>query len=145
MIEPESEDVLYFIPSELEARPDVPASPSHPRNDPRGYRVAAVAEWARFAAAFGGGGEVRCAGASQDAGLWLREFDKDSSWGRSNGLRSMLITALQHGVLGYPLVLPDMVGGNAYSQAMLEGGGDGGGTGGGTELGPPRFQRIPSG
>jgi len=88
-----------------------------------------AAAWARFAARFGGGGEVRCAASSQDAGLWLRAFDKDSSWGHANGLRSMIITALQHGVLGYPFVLPDMVGGNAYSEEMMADDDGGGGEG----------------
>jgi len=74
--------------------------------------------WARFAATFGGGGEVRCAHQSQDAGLWTREFDKDSRWGLQNGLRALITTALHLGVLGYPFVLPDMVGGNAYSEEM---------------------------
>ena len=71
--------------------------------------------WARMAAELGPAGEVRAAHASQDAGLWTREFDKDSSWSLHNGLRSLVTTALQFGVLGYPFVLPDMVGGNAYA------------------------------
>ncbi len=75
--------------------------------------------WTRFAARFGGGSEVRCAHQSQDAGLWTREFDKDSRWGLQNGLRALLTAALQLGVLGYPFVLPDMVGGNAYSEEMI--------------------------
>ena len=67
-----------------------------------------------MAAELGPAGEVRAAHASQDAGLWTREFDK-ARRGRSNGLRSLVTTALQFGVLGYPFVLPDMVGGNAYA------------------------------
>ncbi|KAL3925818.1 MAG: hypothetical protein SGPRY_003561 [Prymnesium sp.] len=89
--------------------------------------------WARFAARFGGGGEVRSAHESQDAAtcnlgyfrllrlqlllaiVWVREFDKQSRWDTSNGLRSLVSSALQFGVLGYAWVLPDMVGGNAYN------------------------------
>ena len=74
--------------------------------------------WARFAARFGGAGEVRAAHNSQDAGVWLREFDKDSRWGLQNGLHALITSALHQGVLGYPFVLPDMVGGNAYSDEM---------------------------
>lgn len=80
------------------------------------------AGWARLAATFGGGGEVRCADGSQDVGLWTREFDKDSRWSLQNGLRALVTSALHLGVLGYPFVLPDMVGGNAYSEAMTSDG-----------------------
>jgi len=83
--------------------------------DPNEY----CALWARFAARFGGGGEVRCACGTQAVGLWTREFDKDSKWTHHNGLRALITAAMQLGVLGYPFVLPDMVGGNAYSDAML--------------------------
>lgn len=47
--------------------------------------------------------------------VWVREFDKQSRWDASNGLRSLVSSALQFGVLGYAWVLPDMVGGNAYN------------------------------
>lgn len=87
--------------------------------------------WAAFAARFGGGGEVRCACGSQGAGLWTREFDKDSRWSHHNGLRALVTSALHLSVLGYPFVLPDMVGGNAYSDDMLGSGGDGDGDGDG--------------
>jgi len=71
--------------------------------------------WARLAARLGSAGEVRSAHGSQDVPVWLREFDKDSSWSQHNGLRSLITSALQMGVLGYAFVLPDMVGGNAYA------------------------------
>ena len=76
-------------------------------------------QWVRFAARFGGGGEVRCASRTQAAGIWTREFDKDSRWGLQNGLRALVTAALQLGVLGYPFALPDMVGGNAVSRWRL--------------------------
>jgi len=88
--------------------------PENVMEDPNEY----CGHWARLAARFGGGGEVRCAHRSQDAGLWTREFDKDSRWSLQNGLRALVTSALQLGVLGYPFVLPDMVGGNAYSDEM---------------------------
>mmetsp|Transcript_50876 Transcript_50876/g.150000 ORF Transcript_50876/g.150000 Transcript_50876/m.150000 type:complete len:334 (+) Transcript_50876:1443-2444(+) len=86
-------------------------APSHLVPRPNDF----AGEWARFASRFGGGGEVRAAHRSQDAALWVREFDKESVWGAANGLASLVTTALQLGVLGYPWVLPDMVGGNAYN------------------------------
>jgi alpha-glucosidase (family GH31 glycosyl hydrolase) len=42
-------------------------------------------------------------------------LDKDSVWGYDNGLRSVIPTALLFGLVGYPFVLPDMIGGNGYS------------------------------
>merc|ERR1719484_354664 len=93
-------------------------------SDPNDY----CARWAHFAARFGGGGEVRCADRSQRAGLWTREFDKDSRWSLHNGLRALVTSAMHLGVLGYPFVLPDMVGGNAYSDEMVGAGGGSGGS-----------------
>jgi hypothetical protein len=37
--------------------------------------------------------------------------DKSSTWGYDNGLKSMVTTLLQFGIVGYPFVLPDMIGG----------------------------------
>ena len=88
--------------------------------DPNAY----CSQWAAFAARFGGGGEVRCAAHSQSAGVWTREFDKDSRWSHHNGLRALITAALHLGLLGYPFVLPDMVGGNAYSEEMVDPQGD---------------------
>jgi len=89
-----------------------------PPFDPRPSAFAG--RWARFAARFGAAGEVRAAHASQDAAIWVREFDKESHWDASNGLQSLVTTALQMGVLGYPWVLPDMVGGNAYNEKAVQ-------------------------
>ncbi|WP_432215026.1 TIM-barrel domain-containing protein, partial [Salmonella enterica] len=41
-------------------------------------------------------------------------LDKDSVWDTDNGLRTMIPSLLHFGILGYPYVLPDMIGGNAY-------------------------------
>lgn len=40
--------------------------------------------------------------------------DKESRWGFDNGLKSLIPTVLTMGILGYPYVLPDMIGGNGY-------------------------------
>lgn len=45
-----------------------------------------------------------------------RLFDRFSSWGTANGLASVIPAALTAGLLGYPFVLPDMVGGNDYGE-----------------------------
>jgi len=43
-------------------------------------------------------------------------LDKDTAWSHDNGLRSIIPTALVSGILGYPFVLPDMIGGNGYGR-----------------------------
>ena len=58
--------------------------------------------------------EVRTGWRSQRHGVLFRECDKWSPWGPDNGLRAVLTQALTMGIIGYPFVLPDMIGGNAY-------------------------------
>lgn len=41
-------------------------------------------------------------------------MDKNSYWGYDNGLKTMIPTALLMSMLGYPFILPDMIGGNGY-------------------------------
>jgi myogenesis-regulating glycosidase len=57
--------------------------------------------------------EVRCGWRSQQHGIFFREYDKWSRWGIDNGLHAVLTQALTLGLIGYPFVLPDMIGGNA--------------------------------
>lgn len=59
--------------------------------------------------------EVRAGWRSQRQGIFFREWDKWSRWGIDNGLHSVLTQALTLSVIGYPFILPDMIGGNAYS------------------------------
>ncbi|HEY0601550.1 MAG TPA: glycoside hydrolase family 31 protein, partial [Herpetosiphonaceae bacterium] len=58
--------------------------------------------------------EVRAGWRSQRQGIFFREWDKWSRWGIDNGLHSVLTQALTLSMIGYPFVLPDMIGGNAY-------------------------------
>ncbi|GAU90242.1 hypothetical protein RvY_02689-2 [Ramazzottius varieornatus] len=51
---------------------------------------------------------------TQHQPIFVRMLDKDSVEGYDNGLRTMIPSALTFGILGYPFVLPDMIGGNAY-------------------------------
>lgn len=59
--------------------------------------------------------EVRTGWRSQRHGILFREWDKWSRWGIDNGLHSVLTQALALSLIGYPLILPDMIGGNAYN------------------------------
>lgn len=67
-----------------------------------------------FAAALFPLSEVRCGWGNQRASILFRQWDKSSRWGLDNGLRSVITGALSMGLAGYPFVLPDMVGGNAW-------------------------------
>lgn len=50
----------------------------------------------------------------QNLPIFYRMLDKGSRWGYDNGLQSLIPSLLQFGILGYPFVLPDMIGGNNY-------------------------------
>lgn len=66
-------------------------------------------------ATFGGLIETRVAHRNQKLPIFIRMFDKTTSWGyEDNGLKSLIPSILQFGIMGYPFVLPDMIGGNAW-------------------------------
>ncbi|XP_049939040.1 myogenesis-regulating glycosidase-like [Schistocerca serialis cubense] len=71
-------------------------------------------DYVKNAAQFGSMIEVRVGQHSQQFPYYVRMLDKDSRWGFDNGLASMVTTLLQMNMVGYPFVLPDMVGGNGY-------------------------------
>ena len=81
-----------------------------PLSDPSEYTT----KYVTAVAALGTQIEVRAGYQSQNLPIFVRMFDKDSKWGYDNGLKTMIPTALTMGVLGYPFILPDMIGGNAY-------------------------------
>lgn len=54
----------------------------------------------------------------QSARPMFRLFDRFSTWGYENGLRSVIPALLTSGILGFPFVLPDMVGGNVYGEEV---------------------------
>jgi hypothetical protein len=62
--------------------------------------------------------EVRVGAHAQHLPIFVRMMDKDSNWGYVNGLKTIIPDALTFGLLGYPFVLPDMIGGNAYKGAL---------------------------
>ncbi|CAD5122899.1 unnamed protein product [Dimorphilus gyrociliatus] len=71
--------------------------------------------YAQLVFSFGSQIETRIGFQSQKFGIFVRMFDKHSSWGFDNGLASLIPNALQFGIVGYPFILPDMIGGNGYS------------------------------
>ncbi|XP_053157463.1 myogenesis-regulating glycosidase-like [Hemicordylus capensis] len=56
--------------------------------------------------------EVRVGYQSQHVSCFVRAMDRDSIWGHELGLKSLIPTVLTIGLLGYPFILPDMIGGN---------------------------------
>ncbi len=58
--------------------------------------------------------EVRSGWKNQTAPIFFRQWDKATSWGLDNGMHSVLTSALSMSMTGYPFILPDMIGGNAY-------------------------------
>ncbi|CAH1780363.1 unnamed protein product [Owenia fusiformis] len=72
--------------------------------------------YAELCSKFGGMIEVRVGYQSQNLPIFIRIMDKDSVWGYNNGLKSLIPSSLLFGILGYPFVLPDMIGGNAYDE-----------------------------
>lgn len=64
--------------------------------------------------------EVRAASRGcQSYVSFLRLFDKFSVWNFDNGLASIIPATLVAGIVGYPFVLPDIVGGNCYDDRQL--------------------------
>ena len=55
--------------------------------------------------------EVRSGWRNQDLPIFVRMMDKDSNWSRAKGLKTLIPTALTFSLLGYPYILPDMIGG----------------------------------
>lgn len=67
--------------------------------------------------------EVRVGYQSQNISCFFRLVDRDSVWGYDLGLRSLIPAVLTVSMLGYPFILPDMVGGNVVPE-RIAGGGD---------------------
>ncbi|MGC8578970.1 MAG: glycoside hydrolase family 31 protein [bacterium] len=59
--------------------------------------------------------EFRAGWFAQNDGQIMREYDKDSIWGNNNGLASVLPQMFSLEMIGYPFILPDMIGGNGYT------------------------------
>ena len=59
--------------------------------------------------------ELRVGYRTQQYPAFVRVMDKDSKWDHDNGVKSTIPVVLTFGLLGYPFILPDMIGGNAYN------------------------------
>ncbi len=63
--------------------------------------------------------EVRVGYKTQHLPVFVRMYDKWSNWDYDNGLKTVIPTALIFSLLGYPFILPDMIGGNGYENNTL--------------------------
>nr|XP_018913028.1 PREDICTED: uncharacterized family 31 glucosidase KIAA1161-like [Bemisia tabaci] len=77
-------------------------------------------KYVEFAAKFGRQIEVRTGRGTQHLPVFVRMVDRDSKWGDEPlGIHTVITTTLQMNLNGYPFVLPDMVGGNAYRDEKI--------------------------
>lgn len=63
--------------------------------------------------------EVRVGDHSQDLTAFLRILDRTADWDSPMGIQSVIPTVLTIGILGYPFILPDMIGGNGAPDKEL--------------------------
>lgn len=64
---------------------------------------------------FGDGIEYRSSRRSQEFGRFLRMIDRESRWDFKLGLPTLITALIQMNMIGYPFILPDMIGGNGYN------------------------------
>ncbi|XP_065224579.1 myogenesis-regulating glycosidase-like [Planococcus citri] len=72
------------------------------------------------AAEFGPMVEVRDARGTQKLPIFVRMIDRESNWDGRLALSTLIPTLLLMNILGYPFVLPDMVGGNGYNEIISD-------------------------
>ncbi|XP_068622814.1 myogenesis-regulating glycosidase-like [Battus philenor] len=112
LIETYDIDSLKFDAGESSWSPQIPVQNGdidlHPGHIVRDY-VNTVAQ-------FGPMIEIRAGMRTQDLPVFVRMVDKDTLWGFDNGLATLVTTLLAMNLNGYPLVLPDMIGGNGYNE-----------------------------
>lgn len=64
--------------------------------------------------------EARVGIYSQPLGIVQRLIDKQSIWGKENGLQAIIPEALNTSMRGFAYVMPDMVGGNQYNNDKID-------------------------
>lgn len=80
------------------------------------HPIALTTAYLQFASRFGTFIEVRSAQNTQHLPIFVRMMDKDSKWTKKNGLATLIPALLHSNIVGYPYVLPDMIGGNGYDE-----------------------------
>ena len=60
------------------------------------------------------GCQVTCGHKTQKYPIYIHLSSRDSTWGHNNGLNSIIPAVLTLGILGYPYIVPDVIGGNGF-------------------------------
>lgn len=106
-------DSLKFDAGEASWSPEVAVQTGdidlHPHHITQAY--------VRTCARFGDMIEVRTGFQTQTLPIFVRMVDRDSIWGLTNGLSTVITTTFQMNLNGYTMVLPDMIGGNGFNLA----------------------------
>lgn len=71
------------------------------------------------ASSFGRMVEVRSARQTQQYPVFVRMIDRESRWTGRLAASTLIPTLLHMNVIGYPFVLPDMIGGNGYGNDVI--------------------------
>lgn len=104
-------DSVKFDAGESSWSPQIPVQSGdvdlHPHN--------IVEAYVRACAQFGDMIEIRTGSRTQDLPVFVRMVDRDSIWGLTNGLSSVITTTLQMNLNGYTFVIADMIGGNGLN------------------------------
>uniref|UniRef100_H2YWD7 Glycoside hydrolase family 31 N-terminal domain-containing protein n=1 Tax=Ciona savignyi TaxID=51511 RepID=H2YWD7_CIOSA len=104
-------DSFKFDAGEINYVTAVPNFETSMKLDNLGYYTQYYSE---CAARLGNQIELRASWNNQHLPVFVRMMDKDSNWSRAKGIKTLISTALTFSFLGYPFILPDMIGGNAY-------------------------------
>ncbi|XP_022166100.1 uncharacterized family 31 glucosidase KIAA1161-like [Myzus persicae] len=94
-----------------------PQLPEFHDNDLTYYPDNIVNAYIKTLVSFGHGIEYRVSRRSQEFGGLLRMIDRESRWDYKLGLPTLITALIQLNMIGYPFVLPDMIGGNGYYNA----------------------------
>ncbi|KAJ1531564.1 hypothetical protein ONE63_000237 [Megalurothrips usitatus] len=113
MMEANGIDGFKFDAGETSWNPQLPAL-NIPSDRSEDYPNLATQMYVETCSTFNNLTEVRSAYRTQKLPIFVRMIDKDSRWGDDNGLKSLVTTLLQMNMVGYSMVLPDMIGGNQY-------------------------------
>lgn len=84
------------------------------------YPETILKSYVELASTFGTEVEVRVGRGTQQYGVLVRMLDRESTWEGPAGLSTLIPTLLQMNIVGYPFVLPDMIGGNEYHAKVDE-------------------------
>ncbi|XP_070543122.1 myogenesis-regulating glycosidase-like [Ptychodera flava] len=99
-------DSFQFVGGEVSWLPPE-FSTCHPTVYPGEYTTAYTA----LVAGLGSSNQVRAAYRSQSKSVFLNIMEKNASWDSENGLKSIIPTVLTYSIMGYPFVIPDVIGG----------------------------------